>query len=192
MPHRSPISPRQLRDPARAPAPSPRQPTLAPRPKSRHTPERFADDPTRNRTPEGLRFFRFLATPGERRALEFRTEVRTDCFAGKGVAIFRRSDVETFVQNVRAFAAGKADRASIQGGAWDEAGCLTQVLAGVHIYHPPNGRTPVAMRVVIASGGSDDLLTTTVWTESLHVAQFADALAALTDGARDVAEVRGS
>ena len=72
----------------------------------------------------------------------------------------------------------------------EESG-LRQVLVGIHIYRPGNNAGRAAARVVVASPTSDDLLTVTLQSAPLLIAQFADQMAALADGARGTALLIG-
>lgn len=127
-----------------------------------------------------VRLTRSRATP---RAVELRAEACGSLFAGESTAIFRRGDLECFVEDLREFAIGNRDDGMVQGGVWHE-GNLMEVLCGLHAYRPQGDVDRAALRVVVGDANSDDLLTITVTNEPLRIAQFADELAAMLDDAR--------
>ena len=127
-----------------------------------------------------VRLTRSRATP---RAVELRAEACGSLFAGESTAIFRRGDLECFVEDLREFATGHREDGMVQGGVWHE-GNLMEVLCGLHAYRPMGDPERAALRVVVGDANSDDLMTVTVTNDPIRIAQFADELAALLDDAR--------
>jgi len=153
-------------------------------------PQAFADDPTR-RPKGGVSFFKLQLVPRTSAGCEMRAYVATPSFAGKSVAVFRPSDLETFIDASRAFAERRTSVAALQGGVFSEERGLMQVLVGIHIYRPGDNFGCAAARIVVASPKSDDLLTATLQSAPLLIAQFADQMAAVAGGARDTALLIG-
>ena len=178
--------------PERHPAASPAArvgavPDLPPR----KAPGQFEDDPTRAPLAIGTAFVRLAVVPRSDRVLELEAELATSEFTGRGRAVFRGGDLAAFIAAARGFTEGRSDAAALQGGAFDEDGRLRSVAVGLHATRPHDRHDQVGLRVVIASGRTDDLMTATLRTTPLMVAQFADQLDAIAHRARDQAMLIG-